>query len=130
MVGRTCCRSERLHLLHEEGNESLGIEQGLGFLIEIGLVGRAAAFCHEEEFVFVAVHCIEVDLCRKVAAGVHLVIHVQGSILRVAQVAAGIGVIYTVRELLFVVAASVNVLAFLADYDCRTGVLAEGKLSL
>ncbi|GFI68143.1 hypothetical protein IMSAG192_01684 [Muribaculaceae bacterium] len=129
MVGGTCGCAERLHLLYEEWHELLGIEQRFCLLVEVGLVGRASALGHEEEIVFVAVDSVEVDLCGKVASGVYLVVHVKRSVLRVAQVASCVCVIYTVGYLLFVASAGVYVLAFLADAYCRTGVLAEGELS-
>ena len=44
VVRRAGGRTERLHFLNHEGDERVGVEQSLGFLIEIRLVGRAAAF--------------------------------------------------------------------------------------
>ena len=129
MVGWTCCGAERFHFLNEEGQERLGVDERFGFLIEIGLVGRAAAFGDEEEVVFVAVDSVEVDLRGEVAAGVDFVVHVEGRVLRVAQIVLSVGEIDAFGYALFVVAAGVDVLAFLADADGRAGVLAEGELT-
>ncbi len=130
MIGRASSRAEALHLLDEEGNELFGIEQGLCLLIEVGFVGRAATFGHEEELVFIVLAGVDVDLGREVAACVHLLVHSEGGVLRVAEVVGGICEVHALRELLGVVAAGEDVLAFLAVDDGRAGVLAEGKLSL
>ena len=82
VIGRTGGGAEGLHLRHEEGNERSGIlDACLGLLIEVGLVGRTATFHHAEETVFVALGGLEVNLGGQVAAGVHLVVHVEGSVL-------------------------------------------------
>ena len=128
MVGRTGGGAESLHLLHQEGDEGLGVDDGLGLLIEIGLVGRAATLGYEHEVVFVALYGVDVDLRGEVAAGVHLVVHVEGSVLRVAEVVLGVGVIDAFGDLLFVVATGVDKLSLLAVYDGCAGVLAHGEL--
>ncbi len=130
VIGRTCGCAEALHFLHKEGDKSLRIEYGFGLLIEICLVGRAAAFGHEEKFVFVTLGGMDVNLRGEVAAGVYLVIHCEGGVLRVAQVVSGICDIDALRDALLVVTACVDVLAFLAVADGRAGVLAEGELAL
>ena len=81
VVGRAGRRAESLHLGHEEGHEGAGIEYGLGLLVEVGLVGGAAALGHAEEAVFVALAGFDVDLGGQVALGVDLVVHVQRGVL-------------------------------------------------
>ena len=39
VIGRACSRAECLHLFDEERHESLLVEDSLGLLVEIGLVG-------------------------------------------------------------------------------------------
>jgi hypothetical protein len=68
VVGRAGGGAERFHFLHAELLEPLRIQQGLGFLIEKGLVGRAAALADEEELVGVAFGGVEVDLRGQVGA--------------------------------------------------------------
>ena len=82
MIWRAGCGSEALHLGHEERNESSRIlNPGLGLLIEIALVGRAASLGDHQETVLVALNGLDVDLRREVALGVHLIVHVKRSIL-------------------------------------------------
>jgi hypothetical protein len=69
-----------------------GVQDGLGLLEEIGLVGRAAALGDEQEAVLVAVDGREVDLGRQVRARVLFLVHRQGRVLGVAQEVAGVGV--------------------------------------
>ncbi len=127
MVGRACCGSERFHLLDEERNERLGVEDGLCLLIEICLVGGAAALSHEQELVLVAFCGVYVDLGREVAAGVHLFIHGQRRVLRVAEIVFGVSLVYAVGNLLLVVASRPYLLAFVCRADACAGVLAERK---
>ena len=93
MVGRTSGGAEGFHLADEVGHEGVGVEDGLGFLIEVALVGRSAALGDAEEVVFVALGGFDVDLCGEVATGVDLIVHVEGGVLRVAEVFLGVGVV-------------------------------------
>lgn len=54
MVGWAGGGAEGFHFLEAEFLEAFGVEEGLGFLIEEGFVGGAAAFGDEEEFVGVS----------------------------------------------------------------------------
>ena len=56
--------SEMLHLVDDEGLQALRVQQRLGFLVEKGLVGRAAALGDEEEIVAGALGGVEIDLGR------------------------------------------------------------------
>ena len=80
--------------------------------------------------VFVALAGMDVNLRREVAAGVDFVIHVQRSVLRVAEVVGGVGVRHTARNLLGVVASGVDALPLFAVHDGGAGILAEGELAL
>jgi hypothetical protein len=96
VVRRTSRCTEALHLLYEEGEQgALVLDGSLGHRVEVCLVGRATAFSHHYEAILVALYSLDVDLCREVAACVHLVVHVQRSVLRVAQVVFGEGVVHT-----------------------------------
>ena len=96
VIGRTGGRAECLHLLHKEGQQgAFVLDGGLGHGVEVGLVGRASTLGNHHETVFGAFYSLDVNLSRQVAAGVNLVVHVQRSILRVAQVVLCVGVIDT-----------------------------------
>ncbi len=129
VVWGTCGCAECLHFFDQEGEECLGVDQGLGFLVEVCLVGRAAAFGYEEEVVFVVVAGVDVDLGGEVAPGVDFVVHVQGCVLAVTEVVGGVSVVYTARYALDVIASGEYVLTFFAVYDGCAGVLAEGELA-
>ena len=81
VIGRAGCSSEALHLVHEEGHERFRVQNCLGLLVEIGLVGRATAFGDAEEMIFHSFRGFDVDLCGEVAACVYLLIHGEGCIL-------------------------------------------------
>ncbi len=82
MVGWASRSTEALHLLHKERNEGAGVlYAGLGLLVEIGLVGRAAAFGHAQETVLHAFGGLNVYLCGQVALGVHLLVHRERRVL-------------------------------------------------
>ena len=77
MIRRTSRRAEVLHLLHKEWQQCAFIlYRGLCHRIEIGLVSRAAALGHHHEAILVAFHCLDVYLCREIAACINLVVHV------------------------------------------------------
>ena len=126
VVRRTSSRSEAFHLLHKERNERTGVlDTRLGLLIEIGLVRRTATLGHAKETVLVAPGSLQVNLCREVTFGVHLVVHIQRRVLRIAQIALGIGVIHTTAQCLFIGETCPYFLSLLSVNNCRTGILAE-----
>ncbi len=130
VVGRTGGRAEGLHLLDEERHECLPVEDSFGFLIKICLVGRAATLCHEQEVVFCAFGGVDFNLCGEIAAGVHLVVHVERRVLRVAEIVLGVGLVDAFGNFLFVIAACPYLLAFVGGtYRCA-GVLTEGEHAL
>src|SRR5690606_33310786 len=114
----------------EEFFEALGIQQGLGLLVEEGLVGGAAALGDEEEFVFGALGRVEVDLRGEVGAGVGLLIHVQRCGLGVAEILLGVALIDALGEPLGVVGAGPDLLALLAHDGGGAGVPAAGAAAL
>ena len=129
MVWRTCSRTEGLHLLHEERNECSRVQHSLGHLIEICLVGRAAALYDTEEFIFHAFLCLDVDLSWEIALGIDLLVHCKRSILAITEIFLGIGLEYTFRECLRIVETGPDLLAFFTMDNGGTGVLAERKLA-
>ena len=130
MIGRTSSRTERFHFLHEERNEGSRIlDTCLGLLIEIGFVRRTATFGDTEETVFRSFGSLQVDLGREVTLGIHLVVHVERRILRIAEVAFGVGIIDTFAERFFVTETGPYFLAFLAVDDGGTGILAQRQLT-
>ena len=104
---------------------SRGLDAGVGLLVEVGLGGRTTTLGDAEEMVLHTLGSLKVDLSREVALGVHLVVHIKRSVLRVAEVALGIGEVYTLSESLFVAIAGPYLLTLLAVNDSGTGVLAE-----
>ena len=123
MVRRARRGAEGAHLFNQVVLQLARGEQRLGFLVEIGFVGRTAALGDTEEFVLVTVDAVEIDLCRQVGAGVDLFVHIQRRVLRIAQVIFGVRVVDAVRQGRFVTAAGPDALAFFTDDDRRAGVL-------
>ena len=125
VVRRTGRRAEGPDLGVDEGAQALGVEQRLGLLEEVGLVGRAAPLGHEEELVGVAVGRVELDLRRQVVLRVLLDEHAPRRELGVAQVGRRVGVEDAAGERRLVTAAGQHVLPLLAHDDRRAGVLAH-----
>ncbi len=70
MIGRAGGGADGFHFVRQKRLQFLRVEQRLGFLEQIGLVGAAAALGYKEELVFAALGGIEVDLGGQVGAGV------------------------------------------------------------
>ena len=82
VVWRAGSRSEALHLFNEERQQcAFVLDGGLRHGVEVSLVGRTATLGNHHEAVFVAFSGFDVNLCREVAARVHLVVHVERSVL-------------------------------------------------
>ena len=130
MIRRTSSSTERFHLLHKERNECTGVlDTCLRLLIEIGLVSGTATFGHAQETIFCAVCGLNVYLCRQVALGVYLIVHVQRRILRVTQVALGVGIEHAFAQCLFILKACPYLLTFLTMNDSGSCVLTERQLT-
>ena len=117
MIGRTSGSAESLHLLDKERHESLLIKDSLSLLIEISLIGRTATLSHEEELILIALGGMDFDLRREVATGVHLIIHIEGSVLRIAEIILSISLIYTLRDHLLIVATGPYLLTLISGTD-------------
>ena len=130
VIRRTRGSAKSLHFLHQERHQSLGIDGSLGLLIEICLVGRAAALCHKQEMILVALTGVDVDLRRQITSGIDFVIHVQRSVLRIAQIVLCICLVDTVRQLLLVVASGPHLLPLGAVHNGSARVLTERQLAL
>ena len=119
------------HLLHQERKQgALVLDGGLRHWIEIGLVRAAAALGYHDETVFVAFDGFQVYLGGQVAAGIHLVVHVQRCVLAVTEILLCICIEHAHAQSLLVFETSPNLLALLAVDDGGTGVLAEREHSL
>ena len=82
MIGRTGGSAEVLHLLNKERQQCALVLYGcLCHGVEVGLVGRTATLGYHHKSVFVALHSLDVNLSRQVAACVHLIIHIEWGIL-------------------------------------------------
>ena len=125
MIRRAGRGAQRLHLLQAKFFQPLRVEQGLGFLIEVRLVGRAAALGDEQELIGVAAGGVEIDLRRQVGPGVDLVIHRERHGLGISQVLAGVGLMDPARQAFRIVTTGPDLLAFFADDDGGAGVLTE-----
>ena len=129
MVRRTGRRAE----VHDMGLDELGqrllVQKRLGLLVQERLVGRAPSLGDEQEAVRITLSRVQVDLGRKVRAGVLFLGHRERNDLGIAQVAVAVCLVDTLREHLGVVAARIDVLALLADHDGRTGILTGRQLA-
>ena len=125
VVRRAGGRAERAQLLVEEPQHRAAVQHRLGLLVQVALVGRAAALGHEQELVGVAGRGVELDLGRQVGAGVLLVPHRERRHLREAQRGGLVGLLDAEAEGPLVVAAGEHPLAALAHHDRGAGVLAH-----
>ena len=126
MIRWTRCGTEALHLLHQERDQRTRVlDTRFRLLIQIGLVRTTATFGHAQKTVLISFRSLEVDLCRQVTFGVHLVVHVQRCVLAVTQVALGIGIIHTLAECFLIAEPCPHFLPFLAVDNSRSGILAE-----
>ena len=94
VVRRARRGAERLHLLEDPRQQRRLVEQRLGLLVEVRLVGAAAALGDEQELVGVAVDGGDLDLGRQVRAGVLLLVHRDRRHLAVAQVRRLVGLLH------------------------------------
>ena len=125
VIGRARRGAERQHLLLQERQQAiLGQHRGRR-LEQKALVGGAAALGHEHELVGVIALGVDLALRRHVVGGVLFLIHRQRRDLRIAQVAAQIGIARAFRERGLVVAVGDDVAALLAHDDRGAGVLAH-----
>ena len=128
MIRRAGSRTKTLHFLDKERNQrTLILDGSLGHRIEVGLVSRATTLCHHHELILSTLRGLDINLGRQVTTGVHLVVHVQRCVLRVAQVVLGKGIEHTQAQSLFILEARPDLLSFLAMDDGRTRVLTEGQ---
>ena len=130
VIGGAGGGAEVLHLLDQVLLQLLRGEEGLGLLIEHGLVGAAATLGHEEELVVGVVGGEDVDLRREVGAGVDLLVHIQRHGLAVAQVLFGVGLVNPLADVLGVIDSGPDLLPLLGDDGGGAGVLAGGELEL
>ena len=131
MVRRTCSCTQTLHLLYEEWEQcTLILDSSLGHRVEVGLVGRATTLSYHHEAVLVTLCSLDIDLSRKVATGVHLIIHVERSVLRIAEVVLSKGVVNTQAQCLFVLEIGPYALTLLTVDDSSTCILAEWEDAL
>ena len=77
MVGRAGRGAEGADLGVEKLQQGSLVQDRRCLLVQVGLVGRAAALGDEQELVGIAVGCIDVDLRRQVGAGLHFLEHRQ-----------------------------------------------------
>ena len=130
VVRRAGGRAEALHLFDEVGNELGRVEDGLRFLIEVGLVGGTAALDHAEELVLGAFGGFDVDLGGKVALRVHFLVHRERSVLGLAEGFLGVGLVDALGNGFFIAVAGPDLLALFAVNDGRARVLAEREDAL
>ncbi len=70
VVRRAGRRPQGLHLVEQPGQQRRLVQQRLGLLVQVALVGAAAALGDEQELVLVAVRRRDLDLGGEVVAGV------------------------------------------------------------
>ena len=131
VIGRAGSRSETLHLLHKEGQQrAFVLDSCLRHRIEVGLVGRTATLGNHHEAILCTLASFDIDLCGEVATCVHFVVHVERSILRIAQVVLGERVENTETEGFLILEARPNLLTLLTMNDGCAGILAERQNTL
>ena len=131
MVWRTSCSTEALHFFYKEWDEGTWVlDACFGLLVEICLIGRTTTFGYTEEVILHTFSSFQVNLCGEVTFGVHFVVHIEWSILRVTEVTLSVCEIYTLGECLFIAIASPYLLTLLAVNNSGTGILAERELTL
>ena len=81
VVRRAGGRAKGFHLFDKKVFQGIGIEQGFGLLVQVTLVGAAAAFGDKEKTILVTCGGIYIYLGRQVGAGVDLLIHGQWRVL-------------------------------------------------
>ncbi len=123
MVRRARRGAEREHLLLEERQHAVVRQNRRRRLEQKRLVGRAAAFGDEQEFVGVLALGVDLDLRRHVVLGVLLLEHGDRRLLRIAQVALEIGVARALGQRRLVGTVAEHQAALLAHDDGGAGVL-------
>ena len=130
VVWRTSCSTEALHFFYKEWDEGTWVlDACFGLLVEICLIGRTTTFGYTEEVILHTFSSFQVNLCGEVTFGVHFVVHIEWSILRVTEVTLSVCEIYTLGECLFIAIASPDLLTFLAMDDSSAGILTEWQLT-
>ena len=131
MIRRTSSSTEVLHLLNEEWEKcTLVLDCCLCHWVEVCLVGRATTLSYHHELILSTFYSFDVNLCWEVALSVHLIIHVERSILRVTEVVLCECIEHTTAESLFVLKSCPNLLSLLTMNDGSTCILAEWKNTL
>ena len=80
--------------------------------------------------IFVSLHGVQFNLGRQIAAGIFFLEGGQGRILGIAQIAPGVCVKNAFCKRFLIRITGPDALAFFADDDCRSGILAHGKLAV
>ena len=94
VIRRTSCCAQALHLLNEERQQcALVLNSSLGHGIEVCFVGRATTLSNHHETILITLSSLNINLCGQIATGVHLVVHIERSVLRVTQIVLCKGVI-------------------------------------
>ena len=131
MVGRACSCSQTFHLFDKERHQcSWILDTCLGLLIKVCLVCGSTTFGYAEEAVLHSVGSLNINLCRKVALGIHLIIHIQRSVLRIAQILFGICLVNTQRESLFIAIVGPYLLSLFAMDDSCSSILTQRQFTL
>ena len=125
VIGRARRGAERQHLLLQERQHAIPGQHRRRRLEQKALVGGSAALGHEHELVGVIALGIDLALRRHVVGGVFLLIHRQRRHLRIAQIAAQIGVARALAQRRLVVAVGDDARTLLAHDDRGAGVLAH-----
>ena len=129
MIRRARRRAERAHFAVEEFQQALRRQDRARLLKQEALVCRPAAFGDEHQMELVGVRLAwcghDVELHRKVIAGIDLLEHRQRGHLRVAQVRLGVGAVHTPGQRLFLVAIHPDALTLLSEHQRSSGVLAH-----
>ena len=130
VIWRTSSSTKTLHFLYEERNECTRIlNTCFSLLVEICLISRTTTLSYAKEVIFHTFSSLQVNLRRQIALGIHLIIHIQRSVLRITKVALSIGQINTFAKCFFIAVTCPNLLTFFSMNDGSTCVLTKRQLS-
>mmetsp|Transcript_102013 Transcript_102013/g.197491 ORF Transcript_102013/g.197491 Transcript_102013/m.197491 type:complete len:267 (-) Transcript_102013:333-1133(-) len=128
MIRRTSSRAKSRDLLLHEVDERFLVEETLGLLQELRLIGAAASLGDKQKFVFGTVARRDVDLSWQIVPRVRLLEHAIWRHLRITQIAADVCVIDALGEVQGILTICQHEVPT-APNDCGSArILTAGKL--
>mmetsp|Transcript_102872 Transcript_102872/g.286491 ORF Transcript_102872/g.286491 Transcript_102872/m.286491 type:complete len:310 (+) Transcript_102872:1174-2103(+) len=125
VVRRAGSRADVADLVEDEFHKSLLVENALGLLQQLRLVGAAPSLCNEQEVIIVARLGHHVNLSRQVGPGVRFLKHRHGCNLGVSQVTLSVRPVDALGDVRLIFAVSEHAAPSLRHDGCGSGVLAR-----